>query len=61
MTVAHWAWIAPQWARGVVWLDASDVSLIGSRQFTGKPDVWDSFSDFFAALLDDKEEDRAGR
>lgn len=47
--------------RRVVWLDAFDVSRIGAGQFMGKPDIWDSFSDFFAALLDDEEEDRAGQ
>jgi hypothetical protein len=45
----------------VVWLDAVDASRIGSGRFMGKPDVWDSFSDFFAAMLDEEEEERAGQ
>lgn len=40
----------------IIWCDAVEVSRLKDMRFISKPDVWNSFSDFFAKLLKDEGE-----
>lgn len=39
----------------VIWCDLTDIYHLETKAYTGNPDVWESYSDFFAALLSDEE------
>jgi hypothetical protein len=43
----------------VIWCDAIDVSRLGSLQGMHKPQMWESYADFFGFLLDTEELERA--
>ena len=42
----------------VIWCDAVEVESLSARNFINQPDVWGSYSDFFAYLLDEEEGER---
>lgn len=40
----------------VIWCDATDAMNLNSRTFSSAPDLWDTYSDFFCYLLEQKEQ-----
>jgi hypothetical protein len=43
----------------VIWCDAVEAPLLGKETLQGKPEIWNSYSDFFSYLLDREEEERS--
>lgn len=41
----------------ILWIDATDVENIATGKFESKPDVWKTFEEFFAELLEQEEMD----
>ncbi|MBV7276076.1 SMI1/KNR4 family protein [Clostridium sp. PL3] len=40
----------------IIWCDAVEVTKLNDKSFISKPDEWDSYSDYFAQLIEDEEE-----
>lgn len=40
----------------VIWCDAVEVTKLNDKSFISKPDEWDSYTDYFAQLIEDEEE-----
>lgn len=43
----------------VLWIDANDIAQLGVAQKLREPDMWASYADFFAFLLEREEQERA--
>jgi hypothetical protein len=41
----------------IIWCDAVEVTKLNNKSFISKPDEWDSYTDYFAQLIDDEEEE----
>ncbi|APC40582.1 SMI1/KNR4 family protein [Clostridium estertheticum] len=41
----------------IMWCDAIEVTKLNDKSFISKPDEWDNYSDYFAQLIEDEEED----
>lgn len=41
----------------IIWCDAIEVTKLNDKSFISKPDEWDSYSDYFAQLIEDEEEE----
>lgn len=39
----------------VIWCDVADIYHLETRAYTGTPDTWENYSDFFSELLSDEE------
>ncbi|MEK5206690.1 SMI1/KNR4 family protein [Psychrobacillus sp. FSL H8-0510] len=42
----------------VIWFDAVEISELEKNSFTSKPDEWDTYADYFKAILEEEEEER---
>ena len=42
----------------VMWCDAQDATRLGKEQLASSPDVWNSYTEFFAYLLEEEEDER---
>ncbi|MEO3943821.1 SMI1/KNR4 family protein [Gorillibacterium sp. CAU 1737] len=41
----------------VIWCDATDAERIQTKSFISPPDTWNTYTDFFAALVENEEEE----
>jgi hypothetical protein len=42
----------------IIWCDAVEASKLDNRSFASKPDEWNTFTEFFAQMLEDEEEEQ---
>ena len=42
----------------IIWCDAVEVSKLKNKTFISKPDEWNTYTDYFAQLLKDEEEEQ---